>query len=84
MDRVIRLLIMEREARVNGSSDELLSVRAWYDWLRVLYHDRLLHHRRDQMFQRGCGIATSAGVDGRGLDHRAARRDQPFEASPLR
>src|ERR1043165_764363 len=41
-------------------------------------------HRCDQTFQGGCRIATSARVDRRGLDHRAARGHQPFETSTLR
>ena len=38
------------------------------------------HHARDQMLQRARRIVAPAGVHRRGLDDRAARRDQPVEA----
>ena len=41
------------------------------------------HHRVEQMFEHGGWVVAQAGVHGRGLDDRAARRDQPVEALAL-
>ena len=42
-----------------------------------------IDHRGDEVFQGGGGVAAAAGVDGRGLDHCAARSDEPMKALAL-
>src|SRR5215207_2515485 len=45
---------------------------------------RRAHHRLQQVFEQLFAVAAEARVDGRGLDDRAARGDQPVEAGARR
>src|ERR1700754_2385676 len=43
-----------------------------------------VHHRRDKVFERGGGVAATAGVDRRGLNNCAARSNEPVKTFTLR
>src|SRR5579875_20149 len=42
-----------------------------------------MNHRQDKAIERGGGVVAQAAVGGSGLDHRAARGDQPVPALGL-
>lgn len=42
-----------------------------------------INHRRNEMFERGRGVAAAAGMDRRGLNNCAARSNEPVKTFTL-